>query len=57
MADAAIELLLREIRDKGRVTRTVFDHVVAHQLVQRDSVAPPQKRPVGAASAARKRSR
>ncbi len=59
MADTAIDLLLREIRDQGKVTRTVFDHVVAHQLVQRESVAPPRKRvaAAGAASTAKKRPR
>ncbi|RPE81203.1 LacI family DNA-binding transcriptional regulator [Vulcaniibacterium tengchongense] len=41
MADAAIDILLRNIRRKDRETRVVVDHVVAHQLIRRDSVAPP----------------
>lgn len=44
MADSAIDILLRSIRRKERSTRVVVDHVVAHQLVTRDSVAPPAKR-------------
>jgi LacI family transcriptional regulator len=44
MADSAIDILLRSIRRKDRGTRVVVDHVVAHQLVKRDSVAPPAKR-------------
>jgi LacI family transcriptional regulator len=43
MADSAIDILLREIRRKDRSTRVVVDHVVAHQLVTRDSVVPPAK--------------
>jgi LacI family transcriptional regulator len=41
MADSAIDILLRSIRRKERDTRVVVDHVVAHQLIKRDSVAPP----------------
>lgn len=41
MADTAIDILLRAIRRKPGDTRVVVDHVAAHQLVQRDSVAPP----------------
>jgi len=41
MADAAIDVLLRAIRRKPDDTRVVVDHVMAHQLVVRDSVAPP----------------
>lgn len=41
MADTAIDILLRTIRRKDTETKVVVDHVVAHQLVQRDSVAPP----------------
>jgi len=41
MADSAIDILLRGIRRKDRTTRVVVDHVVAHQLCRRDSVAPP----------------
>ena len=41
MADSAIDILLRMIRRKENDTKVVVDHVVAHQLVKRDSVAPP----------------
>lgn len=41
MADAAIDILLRAIRRKPEDRRVVVDHVMAHQLVVRDSVAPP----------------
>jgi LacI family transcriptional regulator len=41
MADTAIDILLRTIRRKDTETKVVVDHVAAHQLVQRDSVAPP----------------
>ncbi|WP_254200210.1 MULTISPECIES: LacI family DNA-binding transcriptional regulator [unclassified Lysobacter] len=41
MADSAIDILLRSIRRKDKSTRVVVDHVIAHQLVTRDSVAPP----------------
>ncbi|WP_043690676.1 LacI family DNA-binding transcriptional regulator [Luteimonas huabeiensis] len=41
MADSAIDTLLRGIRRGDRETRLVVDHVVAHELVRRDSVAPP----------------
>jgi LacI family transcriptional regulator len=40
MADSAIDILLRTIRRKENDTRVVVDHVVAHQLIKRDSVAP-----------------
>lgn len=43
MAESSIELLLRSIRRKDGETKVVVDHVVAHQLVKRDSVAPPPK--------------
>lgn len=43
MAESSIELLLRSIRRKEGETKVVVDHVVAHQLVKRDSVAPPPK--------------
>lgn len=49
MADSAIDILLRSIRGKERSTRVVVDHVVAHQLVTRDSVAPPAKQSDAAA--------
>lgn len=41
MADSAIDILLRSIRRKEQATKVVVDHVVAHVLVQRDSVAAP----------------
>lgn len=41
MGESSIELLLRSIRRKDTDTRVVVDHVVAHQLIKRDSVAPP----------------
>ncbi|WP_109126971.1 LacI family DNA-binding transcriptional regulator [Dyella sp. C11] len=41
MADSAVDILQRTIRRKDTETKVVVDHVVAHQLVQRDSVAPP----------------
>ncbi|HZX75937.1 LacI family DNA-binding transcriptional regulator [Lysobacter sp.] len=41
MADTAIDILLRSIRRKESETRLVVDHVVAHLLVKRGSVAPP----------------
>ncbi len=41
MADSAIDILLRAIRRRPEDTRVVVDHVMAHQLVVRDSVAPP----------------
>ncbi|MDI9238433.1 LacI family DNA-binding transcriptional regulator [Lysobacter sp. LF1] len=43
MADSAVDILLRNIRRKDKSTRVVTDHVVAHQLVTRDSVAPPKR--------------
>lgn len=43
MADSAIDLLLRDIRRNDRTTRLLADHVVAHKLVARDSVAPPRR--------------
>lgn len=43
MADSAVDILLRGIRRRDRSTRVVVDHVVAHELVKRDSVAPPAK--------------
>ena len=41
MADSAIDILLRGIRRRDRGARVVVDHVVAHKLIQRDSVAAP----------------
>lgn len=43
MADAAIAILLRNIRRKDNTARIVVDHVTPHQLVIRDSVAPLSK--------------
>jgi LacI family transcriptional regulator len=42
MADAAIDILLRAVRRKDGSTRVVVNHVVPHQLIIRDSVAPLQ---------------
>lgn len=39
MADAAIDILLRQLRSASTSTRVVVNHVVPHQLVKRDSVA------------------
>ena len=44
MADAAIEILLRTIRQRTDDTRVLTDHVLPHRLVMRDSVAHPPKR-------------
>ncbi len=41
MADSAIDILLRRIRRKEGDARVTVDHVVAHELIERDSVAPP----------------
>jgi LacI family transcriptional regulator len=41
MADSAIDILLRGIRQRDSEPRVVVDHVVAHTLVKRGSVAPP----------------
>jgi len=47
MADSAIDILLRQIRCKqGDIE--VVDHVVAHQLIKRDSVAAPPRGPKAA---------
>jgi LacI family transcriptional regulator len=43
MADSAIDILLRGIRERDRDTRLVVDHVIGHELVSRDSVARPAK--------------
>jgi LacI family transcriptional regulator len=43
MGESSIELLLRSIRRKDKEARVVVDHVVAHQLIKRDSVAVPPK--------------
>ena len=45
MAETAVELLMRNVRRKADDIKVVVDHVVAHQLITRDSVAaPPKKR-------------
>lgn len=41
MADSAIDILLRSIRRKAGDAEARVDHVVAHQLIERDSVARP----------------
>ena len=41
MADSAIDILLRSIRRREGEGRKPVDHVLAHELVKRDSVAPP----------------
>jgi LacI family transcriptional regulator len=41
MADQAIDLLLRGIRNRAGKERVLVDHVVAHVLVRRDSAAAP----------------
>jgi LacI family transcriptional regulator len=41
MADSAIDILLRSVRGRGDGPRAMVDHVVAHLLVKRGSVAPP----------------
>jgi LacI family transcriptional regulator len=40
MADAAVNLLLREIRHRDGKAREAVDQVLAYELVERDSVAP-----------------
>jgi LacI family transcriptional regulator len=45
MADSSVDVLLRTIRRKAGAARVAVDHVVAHKLILRDSVAPPSKRP------------
>jgi LacI family transcriptional regulator len=53
MADTAIDILLRTIHRKDDPsTRVVVNHVVPHQLVTRDSVAP--LKPLGQEAAAKK---
>ncbi|WP_424680818.1 LacI family DNA-binding transcriptional regulator [Frateuria sp. YIM B11624] len=44
MADSAIDILLRTIRQRESEPRVLVDHVVAHTLVKRASVAPPAAR-------------
>ena len=43
MADAAIEILLREIRRATNSARVIVNHVVPHKLVKRASVAARKK--------------
>lgn len=47
MADAAIDILLREIRRSNSSARTLVNHVVPHQLVKRASVETLVKRKAG----------
>jgi len=42
MADNAIDILLREIRRPASSGRAIVNHVLAHQLITRDSVSAPQ---------------
>lgn len=44
MADSAIDILLRTIRQRTDDSRVLTDHVLPHRLVMRDSVAHPPKR-------------
>ena len=44
MADAAIDILLRTIRQRTDDSRVLTDHVLPHRLVMRDSVAHPPNR-------------
>jgi LacI family transcriptional regulator len=41
MAEKAIEILLRQIRRRDNNPQKVLDHVHEHELIERDSVAPP----------------
>jgi LacI family transcriptional regulator len=41
MAEKAIEILLRQIRRRDNHPLKVLDHVLDHELIERDSVAPP----------------
>ena len=43
MADSAIDVLIRSIRNKEKNIRSVVDHVMDHALVERGSVAPPPR--------------
>ncbi len=43
MADAAIDILLRTIRNRNDEARPLTDHVLPHRLVERDSVARPPR--------------
>lgn len=43
MANAAIDMLVRGIRRNDSTTRVLTDHVVAHRLIARDSVARPPR--------------
>jgi LacI family transcriptional regulator len=47
MSDAAIDILLREIRRPNTSARTLVNHVVPHQLVKRASVETLAKRKTG----------
>lgn len=41
MADSAVDILLREIRRTPSSGRVTVNHVLAHQLIMRDSVSRP----------------
>jgi len=41
MADAAVDILLRTIRRQEKTAAATVNHVVPHELIVRDSVAPP----------------
>jgi LacI family transcriptional regulator len=41
MADSAVDILLRSVRGRGDGPKSMVDHVVAHVLVRRGSVAAP----------------
>lgn len=43
MADAAVDVLLRSIRSGEQGERSIVDEVFGHQLVERQSVAPPPR--------------
>lgn len=43
MADAAIDILLRQVRNTSGPARVVVNHIVPHQLIKRDSVAYAEK--------------
>jgi len=45
MADTAIDILLREIRRAPASARATVNHVVAHQLILRQSVSSPVELP------------
>ena len=44
MANTAIDVLVRGIRRNDSTTRVLSDHVIAHRLIVRDSVARPRQK-------------